>query len=268
MIRSSWSSGSQTLPSVVAYGERELTAAARELPIDFAISPASFTYFSYNDVLAGRVAPAEFAGKTVYVGATAIELGDMVPVPVHRAMPGVALLALASQTLLDGVPWEAPAWLQFLSLAFWSGLCAAFFHRCRWRANLLAFGILMLTLCVLSIYLYSTRRLMLEVVPGALITLVAFGVVTLKSLDVQTFRALLLGVRLRRRNALLRSIVESAEEGILGIDQLGTIQTANPARCAPVRSRGVGAARLIDYHFIACAAGGCRCTRSAGRLRV
>src|SRR6185295_9994114 len=180
VIRSSWSSGSQTLPSVVAYGERELSAAARELPIDFTISPASFTYFSYNDVLAGRVAPAEFAGKTVYVGATAIELGDMVPVPVHRAMPGVALLALASQTLVDGVPGEAPAWLQLLSLAFWSGLCAALLHRCRWRANLLTLGTLMLTLCVLSIYLYSTRRLVLEVVPGALTTLVAFGVVTLK----------------------------------------------------------------------------------------
>ena len=72
--------------------------------------------------------------------------------------------------------------------------------------------------------------------PGALTAVAAFAMMTLRSLDAQTLRALLLGVRLRRRNALLRSIVESAEEGILGIDQQGTIHTANPA-----------AARLFGY---------------------
>ena len=58
-------------------------------PIDFRIAPQSFTYVSYSDVLAGRVPDQAFTGRTVLVGATALELGDQVPVPVYRTIPGV-----------------------------------------------------------------------------------------------------------------------------------------------------------------------------------
>jgi diguanylate cyclase (GGDEF)-like protein/PAS domain S-box-containing protein len=228
-IRNSWSGDSRTLPSLVAFSRPDVDGAAGDLPIDFAISPSSFTFYSYSDVLAGRVAPAEFRGKSVYVGATAIELGDVVPVPVHRAMPGVALLAVASQTLVDRTPWELPRWVQLLALVVWSGICAALFDRLRWRASLLTLSALVVTLASLSVYVYHSSRLMLGVMPGTLASLLAFGMVTLKSLDTQTLRALLLGVRLRRRNALLKSIVESAEEGIFGLNRDGIIQTVNPA---------------------------------------
>jgi CHASE2 domain-containing sensor protein len=39
------------------------------------------------------------AGKTVFVGATALELGDTVAVPVHRALSGVVMQATAYATL-------------------------------------------------------------------------------------------------------------------------------------------------------------------------
>jgi CHASE2 domain-containing sensor protein len=45
-----------------------------EYPIDFAISPNAFKHVSYLDVLDG--ATDMLAGKTVFVGATALELGD------------------------------------------------------------------------------------------------------------------------------------------------------------------------------------------------
>ena len=60
-IRTSWSAGNRTLPSVIANGQLELAAATPEIAVDFAISPASFIFYSYSDVLAGRVAPAAFA---------------------------------------------------------------------------------------------------------------------------------------------------------------------------------------------------------------
>ena len=94
-----------------------------EVPIDFSISPASLTYISYVDLLEGRVAPATLAGKTVFVGATAVELGDMVPVPVYKSLPGVVVQALALESVRAGPLRVAPDGLSWLPLP--AGRCSA-----------------------------------------------------------------------------------------------------------------------------------------------
>src|SRR5205085_11401561 len=56
--------------------------------IDYGIRPASLPMVSYVDVLRGAFDLASIAGKDVIVGAVAIELGDTLPVPVWRNLPG------------------------------------------------------------------------------------------------------------------------------------------------------------------------------------
>ncbi len=68
---------------------------------------------SYLDVLDGAI--DMLAGKTVFVGATALELGDTMPVPVHRALPGVVAQATAYATLLEGNPHATAAWVTVVS---------------------------------------------------------------------------------------------------------------------------------------------------------
>ena len=77
-----------------------------EYPIDYRISPNAFRRVSYLDVLDGDI--GALTGKTVFVGATALELNDTVPVPVRRALPGVVMQAVAYETLRAGVPREVP----------------------------------------------------------------------------------------------------------------------------------------------------------------
>src|SRR4029453_16270917 len=90
--------GGAAYASVVAQlaGRRGFDAGA-EYPIDFSISPTAFKHVSYVDVLDGDI--SMLTGKTVFVGATALELGDTVPVPVYRALPGVVTQATAYATL-------------------------------------------------------------------------------------------------------------------------------------------------------------------------
>jgi CHASE2 domain-containing sensor protein len=98
---SSWSIRNGTAPAVfVALAGGSHTGEA--MPIDFSISPGSFGYYSYVDILQGRVPLEELRGKTVLIGATALELGDMQPVPVHRSLHGVVIHALATQTAISG----------------------------------------------------------------------------------------------------------------------------------------------------------------------
>src|SRR5262245_53441689 len=76
-----WTIENETFPTVI--DPRGQLTGEQSVTIDYSISPASFTYVSYVDVYAGRVPRETFAGKQVFVGATALELGDMMAVPVY-----------------------------------------------------------------------------------------------------------------------------------------------------------------------------------------
>jgi diguanylate cyclase (GGDEF)-like protein/PAS domain S-box-containing protein len=196
---------------------------------DYAISPESFAFVSYADVLAGRVPARAFTGKTVLVGATAIELHDLVAVPLYRSLSGVVVQALALQTLRMGGLRATPQGLYFPALVLWTFGLVVLFGAQSWRRNLVALAAAALLLVALQLGAYAFFRLVIEVVPAALALAAAFTVTTLRSLDEQTLRAFAYSLGLRRRDALLKSIVESSTDCILCIDARGRIQTANPA---------------------------------------
>jgi diguanylate cyclase len=81
--------------------------------VDTAIDAASIPRFSAIDVLDGRVPTGSLRGKSVLIGATAIEMGDRYVVPGHGILPGVVVQVLAAETLLRGSmnpdfgPWPA-----------------------------------------------------------------------------------------------------------------------------------------------------------------
>ena len=106
-FRPTWRDGPHELPSVVRLLYPSLPDEA-DLPIDYSIAPSSFNYVSYAELLAGRVDPGELHGRTVFVGATAIELNDILAAPVHRALPGVVVQALSLETARQGIARSPP----------------------------------------------------------------------------------------------------------------------------------------------------------------
>ena len=70
--------------------------------IDFSIDAHAVPVLSYADVMERRVDPVALKGKTVIVGATAIELGDILSVPGHALLPGPLVQVLAAETLAQG----------------------------------------------------------------------------------------------------------------------------------------------------------------------
>ena len=199
------------------------------LPIDFSIAPASFQYMSYVDVLAGRIEPSELRGKTVFVGATAIELNDMLSVPVHRSLPGVVILALATETARAPAMSALPEGAHTTLLSVLALLIAFVFGRNGWRKNLLISTGLLGAFALLYLYAFDAYRFVFPIAPAATMIVAIFLASTLRALDVETWRALTLSLGLRRRDALLRSVVDSSADSILCIDADGAIQTANAA---------------------------------------
>ncbi|HET9475823.1 MAG TPA: EAL domain-containing protein, partial [Steroidobacteraceae bacterium] len=224
--RNYWTLAGEHTPSVidldrVLQGEQSVT-------IDFSIAPESFTYVSFIDALEGRVKPEVFEDKTVFIGATALELGDVLAVPVHGSMPGIVLQAMAAETVHQGAPRHLPGWGSLALLAFWT-LLASMLFASKWRRNLSVLTLLLATVVGLSLYAFSSSRLMLDTAAPMILILVLFVAVTVRTLELQTWRALAYAVGMRRRDALLKSVVQSSTDSILCIDESGIIRTANPA---------------------------------------
>ncbi len=246
-MRSSWSVDGQTLPSI--FGANARVRPGENVLIDFSIKDSSFGYVSYIDILNGTIDPKSLRGKTLYVGPTAVELRDVVPVPVYRALPGVIVQAFAAETAHAGALTLPPDWIYFVLLAAWAAACVTLFGKRSWRANAIVVGAGFVLLAAATLYAYAELRLALDIVPPALLSVALFVAATLRSLDQQTWRALAYAVGLKRRDALLKSVVESTTDAIVCVDERCTIRTANPAtaRLLGLATSSLLGQTLTDY---------------------
>jgi diguanylate cyclase (GGDEF)-like protein/PAS domain S-box-containing protein len=227
--RTSWQVLGAREPSVIDPDRR--LPDGFDMPIDYSIAPGSFTYVSYIDVLQGKVPREVFAGKKVFVGATALELGDMLPVPLHRSLPGVVVQALAAETVRRAAPRTLPTWATLGVLALATALAAILFaaNQARWLRNLAVLALMLMAVASTSVYLFRVHHLWLEVAAPAIAICLLFLACVVSSLETQTWRALAYALGMRRRDALLKSIVQSSTDCIVCVDEAGIIKTANPA---------------------------------------
>ena len=86
--------------------------------VDFGIDQASIPHVRFEDIYQGRFDPSLVRGRTVMIGATALELGDEFATPVGL-LPGVIIHALAYESLAGG---RALMSLSPLALLFLCGL--------------------------------------------------------------------------------------------------------------------------------------------------
>jgi diguanylate cyclase len=114
--------------------------------IDPAIEPDTIPRYSYMDVMAGKVPASALRGKTILIGATAIELNDFYPVPLHGVVPGVVVQAMAAETLLQGTTNPSLGFWPMLLAAALVGLIAIRNKQARTRWVVLASGSAMIML--------------------------------------------------------------------------------------------------------------------------
>jgi diguanylate cyclase (GGDEF)-like protein/PAS domain S-box-containing protein len=225
--RSAWTLNGRTIESVI--DPDGLLASDGEIAIDYSISLQSFEYVSFVDVLRGGVPGTSLRDRTVYVGATAVELGDMVAVPLHRSLPGVVVQALATESVRAGPIRPLAGWQLLLLLAAWTVLAALAMEGRGWRRNASSLACTVALLAGASLYAHNELRLALETMPFALAAAGVFLATTVRSLDRESWRAIRYALGMRRREALLKSVVQSSTDGIFCIDPAGRIRTANPA---------------------------------------
>jgi PAS domain S-box-containing protein len=237
--------GGALVPTLAAAAAGSRTTG--EFLIDYGIRAEAFPTISYVDILEGRAPAGLFAGKIVFVGATALELGDVAATPVNGLTPGLMVQALGTSSLLQGRALHKVVTWPILVLAV-----ALFFvvaRQCRGRHWLsgIGFGIgWSAGIFALSTALQMAAPVMLDVAPLVLsIVSAVFAslVGRVRDLDLTVVGQ---SIALRRSSNLMRRVVENTFDGLLTLDRDGTIKSANPAA---ERILGRKSAELVERTF-------------------
>jgi diguanylate cyclase (GGDEF)-like protein/PAS domain S-box-containing protein len=219
---------SAELLPVWAQVSNEASRTTGDLRLDYRIAPSSFRRISYVDAVRGAIDVA-LEGATVFVGATALELGDIVAVPVHRALPGVIVQAIAaesaqsSRSLADATPTQI-----LLALAPWIPLCGWLLRRVNWRRTPLTALALILSALAICASLYSLADITVPISPFVIAAIIVLTGSLLASLNIESLRAWRALLHTRDQDALLREVVENSSDAILTLDARGNVRTANP----------------------------------------
>lgn len=104
-------------PSLSAYIAQRSGPVNVGFPIDMSIDPSTIPRLSFVAVRDGMFDPSHVRGRTILVGATAVEMGDRYATPLWGVIPGVVVQAMAAETLLRGIPIDGGTTMPFL-LAF------------------------------------------------------------------------------------------------------------------------------------------------------
>lgn len=220
----------QKIPSLSALFANKFRVPFSSFYIDFGISPNSIPRISYADALAGRFDPALVAGKQVVVGATALQLQDYFPVPVHVSMSGVFLHALAYQSLIQDRAMQRVGTIPVLAIA----LLIAFivgprFASWSWKRGLVVAVGLSSGLVLAAAGAQIVWPILVDTMPAIAVVVLVHLAELVSKIDRQSLTLFMQSVTLRRTDNLMRKVVDKSFNGVLTIGANGEIETINAA---------------------------------------
>lgn len=115
--------GNVTYPSLATALSGSEARAGEQFRVDYSFDPRSVPTVSAVDVLRGRVPSRAFAGKTIIIAPTSVQLGSSQLLPGHGWLPFSYIHILGAETLKVGNPVDIGWFLPFLAAAFAAGLC-------------------------------------------------------------------------------------------------------------------------------------------------
>ncbi len=243
--------GIQHFPSFFALLLGENGRGAQSFFIDFGIRPEAITRLSYSDVLLGLFDPELVAGKRVIIGATAMELGDEVAVPIHGSIPGPVLQALAYESLVqDRALKPLPPWLILVATAVITGLAGVGFARWSWRRGLVVLAGGSILLFLIGVTVQAAYPVVVALTPGLAALALVYAVAVMGSVDQLDLKLFAQGIALRRTGAFMHQVVDNSKDGIVTIDAEGRIKSMNRAAEAVLGSPFMHVGGLSFYKLV------------------
>lgn len=216
--------------------------------IDYGIRADRIRRLSYIDVLQGKFDPSTIKRKIVLIGATAPKVGDRIPVPAYGVLMGPELHAMAYESLAQGRAITPMGWWITVAFALFTAFASReIFSRISWSlGGILA--IVSVPACVAAgVFVQGATPFKLDTTPWWIVTLLSYAFHVIRSADRHSlFLATQRNLAAQRR-AMLNSVVEESFDGIVIVNDRGTIQLTNPTANRMLGlSRGIAVARPLE----------------------
>ncbi|MEN6317717.1 MAG: PAS domain S-box protein [Syntrophaceae bacterium] len=184
-----------------------------------------FQYFSAMDIIGGQINKSSVEGKIVFVGTSAVGLGERRTTPLHPFLPGVEIHATVAQNILHSDFIRRPPWASGVEVLF--VLFAGFVSSVLFIRTNAVWSLLLLIAMSISLWyianwsFYSAGILISPLIP--LLTIIAnFSLLNLAKFWKSE-------ITLRQSEKKYRAIFNNAIEGIFQITPEGKIVSVNPA---------------------------------------
>lgn len=200
--------------------------------IDYGIRADSISFFSYVDVLRDQVPPVSINGRTVFVGAMAIELGDMLAVPTYGALPGPVLQILAYESVKMGrtIVRSEPAW-SFIAALLLVMLLGPCFTTWSWQGGLAATVGVVVFAFGGAVWVQARMPVSVDIAAPMLALIMSYAWSLVRQLDLQSIRLFKQHMAAEHKRVLMNSVVDQSFEGIVITAADGSIKFANPSAC-------------------------------------
>lgn len=215
-------------PSFAAIIAQNGPMPASEFVIDYSIDRRSLPNLSFVDVMNGRFDPALVKGKRVVIGATAIELGDRVSVPIWGVIPGVEVNALIAESLMQR------RILQDMGLAGQVALILLVVIMMNPSRILWGFRSVALPACFsvsvsvsISVSLFLIAGLLVDALPSIVAVVACVFASGLMELSSRSNAVMRERSTSSMRQAMITRIVEDSSDGILVVKDTGRIELCN-----------------------------------------
>lgn len=223
-----WADGTiASMATVLAATTRPVGA---DFYIDYGIQADTLARISYTDIYHGRFPPDFLQGRRVIVGATAVELGDQLPVPLHLTLAGPYVIALATETLLQGRALVRTATAPTLLITFLIALVLGPQLLARaWPIGLLLAAAASALIAGGALAVQAAWPVSVDTVPWLLAPWLCFAYGLVARIERQAVRIFRQRMAVLHRSATMREIVDSSFDGVLAVDHAGLINVFNPA---------------------------------------
>ena len=218
-----------SMPSVLSGVSKSIQP---DVPINFSIDPKTIPMYSVVDLLTGKVGRKQLEGKTVLIGAQAVELRDNFTVPVYGALPGAIIQILTTETLLQDIELVTlnPLWLILLfALVIFvvSSVISKFARNKKLRLQLISLAAIAGCFEITGLLLFKNYAVVLPTAELLTFTIIFATAIGFREINIQRFKFMFADTSRINTQNVLDQIVNDNANGILIIDENGGIFKAN-----------------------------------------
>ncbi len=198
--------------------------------IDYGIDVEALPTLSFADIAAGRFDPEEVRGRQVIIGATAIELGDLVAAPVHGVLPGPVAQILAAQSVNLGRQLHRSGGGATAALTLVAALAASIsLRRRRFDATLAGPFVVAAGTFLLTVTTQRISPVLLDASPALVATALAIPLTLASRAARLDMRLIAKTLALSQANRFMGRAADNVVDAIVTLDEAGEIQTRNRA---------------------------------------